>query len=98
MRDMLPIEPEAVEASKQMIMKTIEELAHARGDSLFLVGDAFSRADISAASMLAPLTLEPIYGVPWPAQMPEPLNGFSESLKPQTGWVDSLYAEWRPAS
>lgn len=98
MRKMLTIEPDAVEASKQMIIQTVEELARARGDSLFLVGDTFSRADISAASMLAPLTLAPAYGVPWPRQMPEPLNEFSELLKPRLGWVDALYAEWRPGS
>jgi len=96
MRQMLNIEAEAVKKSRQLIEQIIDEMEKARGDSLFLVGGSFTRADVSAASMLAPLTLEPRYGVPWPQQMPEPLGGFSATLKPRLSWVDALYAEWRP--
>ncbi len=62
---------------------------------LYLVGNQFSIADLSVASLLAPLCRPEKYGLDWPEQYPEPLQSYIDSLAEQLQWVHSVYKEHR---
>ncbi len=64
----------------------------------FLVGDRFSRADLTAASLLAPIALppeHPTYGrLELPPRARADLARWSD--RPTTGWVREIYRTHRP--
>lgn len=95
MREGFGLTPANVVRARQDIERIVGELAAARDASGYLVGGCFTRADLSAAALLAPLIREPTYGVPWPARMPEPLGSWCESLAPELEWVSATYAAHR---
>lgn len=75
-----------------------EGLLAERGDHL--VGTNFGRADLTAASLLAPLamlTTEPIRsisaGMVWPPSLATQLDKWSNRLS--IGWVHRIYEGWR---
>ncbi len=65
----------------------------------FLVGNTFSRADITAASLLAPFCFPPQHTVQWPDSqgLPEPLASFRKERedRPFFKWVLKMYQEAR---
>ena len=71
-----------------------EILADGRG---YLVGSEFSRADLTAASLLAPLVLpkeHPVYaGLKLPPQMAEDLTKWEN--RPTLQWVRKIYSAYR---
>jgi len=95
MQQHFKINPTEVLASQQAIEHVVEKLENARQANGFLVGEQFSRADLAAASLLAPLTYEVEYGVPWPSPEPEPLASFTRQLQQRLSWVSELYATYR---
>lgn len=97
--------PQPVERSWQTIYKTLEKLeADLQSDaSRYLVGNAFTLADLTAACMLAPL-LGPA-GSPWTDEhLPDAaLSGNAElrhalRSRPVGQWVTRIYAEHRQAN
>ena len=91
----LQINEEAIKASRLNIVSTISDLAAARNEQGYLVGNSFTRADLTAAALLAGLTMEPKFGVPWPKTMPDPLGEFCLSLADELAWVSELYTKHR---
>ena len=71
-----------------------EELATGPGD--YLVGDRFSVADLTAASLLVPL-VNPPQGPKLP-DPPAAYEGFRDSLRDRDGfiWVQTMFARHRP--
>jgi glutathione S-transferase len=61
----------------------------------FLVGHQFSRADLAAAALFAPMFKPPQYGLDWPAQLPQPLQGVADEMAPQLEWARRLYLDYR---
>jgi glutathione S-transferase len=66
-----------------------------RGGSDYLVGDAFSVADLTAASLFVPV-VNPREGPELPG-LPEPYRAFVESLRGRRGfrWVQDVFARHR---
>ena len=95
MRRGFGIDAASVARARGDIEAALHELAEARGASAYLVGERFTRADLTAAALLAPLTREPLYPVAWPDPLPEPLRGDCERLAPELAWVSATYAAHR---
>jgi glutathione S-transferase len=95
MRYFMKINDETYLQSKQAMSSAIDKLHEHYQKHEFLVGDSFTRADLSAAALLAPLTMQKQYGLNWPDSIPleleELMNEFSEKLL----WVDRLYSKYR---
>ena len=100
-RRLYRIEPKAVAHSGQRVEEglALVEQTLQRGGGRYLVGDAFTLADIAAASLLAPL-VSPA-GTPWdmfeegslPAALRKQLDDLRE--RPAGQWVLARYAEDR---
>ena len=55
----------------------------------------FTRADLTAVCLLAPLSMPAQYGLDWPATLPEPLQSDVEALADQLQWAKAVYGRHR---
>lgn len=95
MRNLLNIKASTAESSRKHVEKAIERLnAHLRGRN-YIVGDRFTRADLTAASLLAPLCRPPQYGLDWPRPFPGEIESMIEKNLEKTRWVEELYLRYR---
>ncbi|HEU4411524.1 MAG TPA: glutathione S-transferase family protein [Polyangiaceae bacterium] len=102
MRAAMNITPEGAARSHEKIDATFASVAERLSDGRrYLVGDRFSAADLTFASLAAPVLLPPEYGhpLPPPSELPAELAGLAEQLRatPAGRFVLRLYAEERPA-
>lgn len=97
--------PVEVDASWQKVMNTLQEVEnHLQGDpARYLVTDRFTLADLTAASMLAPL-IGPT-GSPWidsrlPDEAQQSSNALRQRLRGSVAgqWVERIYREHRQPS
>jgi len=95
MRDLMDINEETAEASKVALSIAIDKIYNHLQEHSFLAGNQFSRADLAAASLLAPLRMPEKYGLNWPDKVPSQLATLSEEFKEKTLWVDELYKNYR---
>ena len=95
MRKALNINAESEQRSRQRLGIAIDKLHDHLQQNDFLVGDQFSRADLSAASLLAPLCMPEKYGLNWPDRLPPEFNALVNGFQPKIDWVDETYARFR---
>jgi glutathione S-transferase len=95
MRKYMNINDESSERSRQKLEVAIERLHNHLQHSPFLVGDQFTRADLAAASLLAPLCRPEKYGLNWPDQLPQRYLNLVEGFRPEINWVDEIYDKYR---
>ncbi len=95
MKNLMKLDDAEVEASQNRLSQTIQTIiAHIHGRSFF-VGDAFSRADLAVASLLAPLCKTKKYGIEWPEEYPEPLASTVSEYNNSLDWVHRIYKQFR---
>jgi glutathione S-transferase len=96
------IRPETVERSREKVRAAFDELEAEVGPSGHLVGESFSVADLTAASILAPIVMPPEF--PYiklhPDERTAQSRQFRDSLKEHPGfkWVEDMYARHRGTS
>ena len=95
MRKYLNINEESEQRSRDRLRVAIDKLYSHLRQNAFLVGDQFSRADLSAASLLAPLCMPDKYGLNWPDQLPPEFETLVKEFHPKINWVDKIYARFR---
>ncbi|HLV76937.1 MAG TPA: glutathione S-transferase family protein [Marinobacter sp.] len=85
MRTWMKINQRTADAAQQTLEQLITELADTYQQQAYLAGDRFSRADLTAGALLAPLFQPQQFPVPWPrpGKIPQPVQA----------WL----ADWRPA-
>ena len=87
-------------AAQRLVRSGFERIAHELGPSGYLVGDAFSVADLSAAAILAPLVRPP--GTYWAGlgDYPDPVELALLELRGTPGyrWVGEMYRRHRGAT
>lgn len=88
----------AIESEKKLT-EALEKLNEKIKGKQFLIGDHFTRADITAASLLALLCNPYEHSYQWPSDklMPEPLIAYKKAhiQDPICQWVLKMYREWR---
>ena len=95
MRQMMNINEETFAQSKVQIHLAVDKLYDQLQNQEFLAGGEFSRADLAAASLLAPLVMPEGYGLNWPKNIPEDLQTLMDEFKDKIAWVDSVYKKFR---
>jgi len=96
------IRPETVERSRDKVRAAFDEIEAAVGSSGYLVGGSFTVADLTAASLLAPIVMPPEF--PYIKLQPDDRTPqsrrFRDSLKDRPGfkWVEDIYARHRGTS
>jgi len=97
MRKSMNINPEAAKRSEKKLTDALERLNQLYGKKKFLVGDEFTRADLTAASLLAPLCMPDNHDFTWPNKLPEPLLSYRKTYEkaPAFNAVLRMYKEYR---
>ena len=95
MRKLMNINEATAAKSRQTVLMALERMNDALDENQYLVGNRFSRADLTAAALLAPLFTPPQYGLDWPDKMPEPLQSEVNALEPQLVWAKEIYRKHR---
>ena len=95
MRQGMKISPEKAARDRDALQAAFSQrFAHLR-PGRYVLGERFSRADITVASLLAPLYQPPEYPLPWPEAVPAPLAQALEPLQGLRPWVLWIYAKHR---
>jgi glutathione S-transferase len=95
MRKVMSIDEAGADKSEVRIQQAIDKLYAEYQQHDFLVGDQFSRADLAAAALLAPLIMPQGYGLEWPETMPEKLQAFVDKNETKLEKFRYLYREFR---
>jgi len=95
MRSFMHLNEDTATRSFKEIRYALRSLTERLATSPFLAGDYFTRADIAAAALLAPFVRPEKYGLQWPDTLPHELQQSSDLLKPELGWVERLYQDYR---
>jgi glutathione S-transferase len=96
------IRAETVEKSREKVRAALDKLEAEVGPSGYLVGESFTVADLTAASILAPIVMPPEF--PYiklhPDERTAQSRRFRDSLKDRPGfkWVEDMYARHRGTS
>jgi glutathione S-transferase len=99
-RTMYDVRPSKVEGDKERFAAAIKRLEERLAAHRYLVGDKFSRVDVTAAALMAPMWRPPEHPIAWqeippyPAGLGEWRREFEES--PVRQYVLRIYREHRP--
>lgn len=93
MRKWMKINQKTADESQAILEAFVTELADTYQQRTFLVGDQFTRADLTACSLLAPLFQPPAYPVPWPkpAKIPKPVKNWLSEWQAAVAPIASVY-------
>ncbi len=94
------IDDAAIEAAPKAIEAGLSRIEAERGSAGYLVGDAFSVADLTAASLLAPLVGPPQLQYPPARDLGPEIGRYRDALSQREGfrWVLEMFARHRGAS
>jgi glutathione S-transferase len=95
MRQAMQIDERSAAHSLELIRSSLDRVQSHLQSREFLVGDSFSRADLTAAALFAPLFRPVEYGMPWPEVIPEPVARIAEELMPRLAWARQSYRRFR---
>jgi len=95
MRGVMRIREPYVTESREILERALVALQTRLADREYLAGDSFTRADLTAASLLAPLFMPEGYGLDWPTETPEPLASWVSQHEHQLAWPAQIYSQYR---
>jgi len=95
MRSLMKINDQTAAQAEEKISLALDNINETLGGQEFLVGNTFTRADLSVAALLAPLIMPQGYGIEWPDVTPEPLAGQLKRFNDRLAWVEHLYENFR---
>ena len=95
MRKHMKIDAAGAAESRQRVDAALTRMHDAVQQKGFLVGGSFSRADLTAAALLAPIFMPAKYGLQWPAQLPEPLQSDRVAWQDKLTWAEQMYERFR---
>lgn len=100
MRKKMRINAEHADSSRQTIETFLTEIAAIYRSGSYLAGNLFSRADIAACSLLAPLFMPKEYGISWGAQqdLPKELKVWMQSHHNDLTEIANVYSNNRKSS
>lgn len=89
------INDQSVQKSNERLAAAIDKLYAHYQENKFLVANTFTRADLSAASLLAPLYMPDQYGLSLPDPLPVELQALIDGFRDKTQWVHDMYRGYR---
>ena len=97
MRKWMKINQKTADAAEQTLQTLVTELAETYRQQPYLAGDQFSRADLAAGALLAPLFQPPQYPVPWPkpAKIPKPVQARLTEWQADLAPISEMYRNHR---
>lgn len=95
MRKFMKINEASAKQSKDRIDSALGKILKHLENNTYMVGDQFSRVDIAVAALLAPMFMPDGYGLDFPQEYPEPLNGIIASYGDKFDWVREIYSKHR---
>lgn len=97
MRNWMKINEKTAEQSRLTMEGLLAELEQIYGSRSFLVGDRFSRADLTAAALFAPMFQPAQYPVPWPKakRIPKDIQAWLDQWQPQLATLEAVYRDHR---
>lgn len=95
MKKLLNINDQSAQESKEKLANAIDKLHDHYQQRPFLVGDSFTRADLTAAALMAPLYMPDQYGLNWPDPAPVKLQALVDEFSDRTQWVHHMYRQFR---
>lgn len=97
MRDTMAINEKTAARAQATIETLLREVSAVYNKGEFLAGDRFSRADLTAGALFAPLFMPPQYPVPWPKpdRLPPGLKAWTRENQLLLEPVARLYREYR---
>lgn len=96
-RETMAINQKTADRAREKIEKLLEEIGEVYRNGRFLAGDQFSRADLTAGALFAPLFMPPQYPVPWPKpdRLPADLKAWTRDNDKLLAPVAKIYKENR---
>ncbi len=91
---LMNINEQTAQQSKQRLELAIDKVYKHLQEHNFLVANTFTRADLTAAALLAPLCKPNGYGITWP-RYPEKLEELIETNHDKIAWALKLYEKYR---
>lgn len=93
------VSPAKVERSMREFERALAEIGQRLDGKRYLVGDRFTRADLSVAAMLSLLVMPPEHPFPWIAIPDSEARAFYDAYRdhPVCGWVREMYRMHRRA-
>jgi len=95
MMQRMKLNDESAKKAKEGLRIAIDKLHSHYQEHEFLAGNQFSRADLTAASLLAPLNMPEKYGLNWPDKLPEQMDELVIEFSGKTKWVLDFYEKYR---
>ena len=95
MRHLMKINDETTIISIEKFEHAMQKINQHLSNNQYLVGNKFSRADLTLAALLAPLFKPDGYGLEWPEIYPEPLQSFVDSHSSELIAAQKLYERYR---
>ncbi|MBW7471347.1 glutathione S-transferase family protein [Marinobacter sp. M216] len=97
MRKWMKINEKTSEKSRLVMEELLKDLTDAYGTRPYLAGDAFSRADLTAAAIFAPMFQPAEYPVPWPkpGKIPRDIKAWLDQWQPQIDVLSRVYENHR---
>jgi glutathione S-transferase len=94
---MMDIHPESAKEAERRFLIALDKLDDALAHRAFLVGDRFSRADLTACALLSPLCRPGEGESQLQALLPEPVCALRNRLKHRRfyHWVSDMYRQQR---
>lgn len=94
------IRDDRLEADRATVAAALERIEQRRQGRDYLVGDAFSVADLTAAALLSPLLQPPEMQYPARIEWPPCLSGYRDALlrHPAAQWAAGIYRRHRGSS
>ncbi|MBZ2169212.1 glutathione S-transferase family protein [Marinobacter sp. F4216] len=99
MRQWMKINEKTSEQSRLVMEQLLTDLTEAYQNSPFLVGDSFTRADLTASAMFSPMFQPAAFPVPWPKpeKIPADVSGWLNQWQEQLQVLSNLYERNRQA-
>src|SRR4029453_18677795 len=100
MRLSMGIDAARAAESRRKVEAAIDRIEHELQPSGYLVGDAFSVADLTAAALLSPVVLPREFPYVFPSPLPESVQRYRDSLAGRRAgaWTEGMYRRHRGLS
>jgi glutathione S-transferase len=97
MKEGMGLTQRGADRSLKRVNEALDRLDSRLCDNAYLVGEQFSVADLTAASLLAPVVQPPEAPFQLPGELPDEFKAFCEAFsgRPAIEWVRRMYTQHR---